>query len=370
MASRNARRAVLVNPHQALESWDGVIPAPGPEEVVLRVEFAGVCGTDVHLWHGEVPLAGPIVLGHEGIGVIEELGHGTTTDFAGTPVSPGDRVYWVPISPCHRCYYCTVVKDTSLCPSLFTALFRPAQEAPSNTYTEYAWLPPRMAFYRIPETTPSEAVIAFGCAMPTMLQGLERLGGIGLGQTVVIQGCGPVGLAATLLSHLSGAGQVIVVGAPQHRLAMARRLGATALINLDEDKTAEQRLQKVLDLTDGRGADVVIEAAGAVAAFAEGLGFAGRGGRYLIVGLWSAPGTVPVEPRVLNNANVKLIGTAIYEARHLYEAIRVATQYHTRFPLTEVVSHRFALTETENALRAVKDLTTIKAVIRPQQASM
>lgn len=145
--------------------------------------------------------------------------------------------YW--ISPCQRCYYCTVVKDTSLCPSLFTVLFRPAQDAPSNPYTDYAWLPPRMAFYRIPETTPSEAVIAFGCAMLTMLQGLERLGGLNFGQTVVIQGCGPVGLAATLLSHLAGAGQVIVVGAPQHRLAMARRLGATALINLDEDKTAE-----------------------------------------------------------------------------------------------------------------------------------
>jgi 5-exo-hydroxycamphor dehydrogenase len=90
----------------------------------------------------------------------------------------------------------------------------------------------------------------------------------------------------------------------------------------------------------------------------------------LIVGLWSAPGTVPVEPRLLNNANVKIIGTAIYEARHLYEAIRVATQYHDRFPLTEVVSHQFSLTETENALRAVKDLTTIKAVVRPHQASV
>jgi threonine dehydrogenase-like Zn-dependent dehydrogenase len=105
-------------------------------------------------------------------------------------------------------------------------------------YSEFAMLPAGMPFYRIPEDTPSEAVIAFGCAMPTMLQGLERIGGIAVNQTIVIQGAGPVGLAATLIARFSGAREIIVVGAPKRRLEMARQFGATATINLEEVESA------------------------------------------------------------------------------------------------------------------------------------
>src|SRR5262245_37804388 len=165
-----------------------------------------------------------------------------------------------------------------------------------------------MAFFRIPDDTPSEAVIAFGCAMPTMLQGMDRLGGVTPGQTVVVQGCSPVGLAAILLSKIAGARQIIVIGAPERRLGMARRLGADEAISLEVMPSEDERVQRVRDLTAGRGAEVVIEAAGVVAAFGEGLKHAAKAGRYLIVGLWSAPGTIPVQPRFINNANLRIIG--------------------------------------------------------------
>lgn len=365
MSSRVSKRAVLVGPNQPIEVWERPILPPQAGEVVLRVHMGGVCGTDVHLWRGEVPLAGPVVLGHEGIGVVEELGTGVTTDYAGVPVGVGDRVYWVPLRPCYRCYYCTVVKDFSLCENGMGDIFRDANEPPSACYSEYAWLPAGMAFYRIPEDTPSEAVIAFGCAMPTMLQGIERLGGIAVNQTVVVQGCGPVGLAATLLARLSGARQVIVIGAPERRLAMARRLGATVTLNLETLKTADERVQCVRDLTEGRGAEVVIEAAGVVAAFAEGLKVVAKNGRYLIVGLWSAPGTVPVEPRYLNNTNLRIIGTALFQSPHIYGAIQVAQRHHQEFPLAEAVTHRFPLGESQQALEAVARMETVKAVITP-----
>ena len=365
MANRVSKRAVIVGPNRPIEIWERPIPPPQPGGVVLRVQMGGVCGTDVHLWRGEVPMPGPFVLGHEGIGVIEELGQGVTTDYAGVPVGVGDRVYWIPSRPCHRCYYCTVVKDFSLCEN--RNLFRDANEPPSATYCEYAWLPAGMTFYRIPDDTPPEAVIAFGCAMPTMLQGMERLGGIALNQTVVVQGCGPVGLAATLLARLSGARQIIVIGAPERRLAMAHRLGATTTVNLETMNTEEERDQHVRDLTAGRGAEVVIEAAGVVAAFAEGLKLVAKGGRYLIVGLWSAPGVVPVEPRYLNNNNLRIIGTALAQPQHIYGAIQVARAHHREFPLAEAVTHRFLLAESQKALETVARLETIKAVITPLQ---
>src|SRR5437867_5546501 len=114
MASRVSKRAVLVGPNRPIEIWERPIRPPQPNEILLRVSMSGVCGTDVHLWRGEVSLPGPVVLGHEGIGLIEELGKGVTTDYAGVAVGVGDRVYWVPMLPCYHCYYRTVVKDFCL----------------------------------------------------------------------------------------------------------------------------------------------------------------------------------------------------------------------------------------------------------------
>jgi threonine dehydrogenase-like Zn-dependent dehydrogenase len=146
---------------------------------------------------------------------------------------------------------------------------------------------------------------------------------------------------------------------------MARRLGATSILNLETLKTEEERVQHVRDLTEGRGAEVVIEATGVVAAFAEGLKIVAKNGRYLIVGLWSAPGTVPVEPRYINNTNLRIIGTALYQSQHIYGALQVAQKHHQEFPLAEAVTHRFPLGESQTALEAVARLETVKAVITP-----
>lgn len=363
MATRTGKRAVIVAHNQPIEIWEREIPPPGRGEVLLRVQMGGVCGTDVHLWNGDATPPLPVVLGHEGIGTVEELGGGVTTDHAGLPIQHGDRIYWSPIKPCHHCYYCTVLRDFSLCEN---AVFcSDANEPTWNTYTDYAWLPAGMVFYRIPDDTPSEAVIAFGCAMPTMIQALERLGGIFPTQTVVVQGCGPVGLAATLLSRISGARTLIVIGAPEHRLAMARRLGATATISLETVPQETERIQQVYGLTEGRGADVVIEAAGARSAFGEGIKLTAKNGRYLIVGLWSGHGTVPVDPSYLNNRNLKIIGTALEQPGHFYDAIRVAQAHHKEFPIAEAVTHRFSIAESQKALEAVARLETVKAVIVP-----
>jgi threonine dehydrogenase-like Zn-dependent dehydrogenase len=107
----------------------------------------------------------------------------------------------------------------------------------------------------------------------------------------------------------------------------------------------------------------VIEAAGAVPAFGEGIQLAAKGGRYLIVGLWSAPGTVPVEPRYLNNMNLRIIGTALFEGRHVHGAIQVARRLHTKIPMAEAVTHKFPLADSQKALDTVNKLEAVKAVI-------
>jgi threonine dehydrogenase-like Zn-dependent dehydrogenase len=365
MSTITARRAVLVGAQQPIEVWERPVPPPGPAEVRVRVTHGGVCGTDVHLWRGEMPLPGPVVLGHEGLGEVEALGEGIGTDSAGQALQPGDRVYWQPVAPCQRCYACTVLGDVSMCENGFAAVFRGADGPTAASYCDYATLGANLPFYRVPEDTPSDAVIALGCALPTMLQGMERLGGLHTGQSVVVQGCGPVGLAATWLAHLAGAHPVITVGAPAHRLAMARRFGATDVVDMQAVPDAAERARIVRERTGGRGADVVIEAAGALPAFAEGMGLVARAGRYLIVGLWSAPGTVPIEPRLINNLNLRLIGTALSQPRHLYQAVELVRAHHARYPLAEVVTHRYGVQDSQRALEAVARLETIKAVIAP-----
>ncbi|MGH7804127.1 MAG: alcohol dehydrogenase catalytic domain-containing protein, partial [Candidatus Binatia bacterium] len=152
----SSKRAVLVKANAPVEIWERPMKPPGPGEAMIRTKYAGVCGTDVHLWRGEIPLPAPIVLGHEGIGAIEELGPDVQTDYAGTPIKKGDLVYWVPLLPCYRCFDCTVVEDVTQCDQALAALFRAADEPPSCCYTELAILPRGMAFYRIPEDTPAE----------------------------------------------------------------------------------------------------------------------------------------------------------------------------------------------------------------------
>lgn len=363
MTEIQCKRAVLVGANQPVEIWQHLVFDPGPGEVLLKNAMSGICGTDIHLQKGEVPLPGPIVLGHEGIGVVEAVGTGVTTDFAGTAISKGDRVYYVPIMPCNRCYYCTVQKDTTNCENTLQALFTPADQPPVCTHSEYARLPASVPFYRIPDETPSEAVIAFGCALPTMLQGLERIGGPRPGQTVVIQGLGPVGQAATLMSSLSGASRIITIDGNPKRLSEASNFGATDTVGFSDFPTSESRVERIRELTAGRGAELVIEAAGVVDAFAEGIQLVAKGGSYLVCGLWSAPGSVSIEPRIINNSNMQIKGTSLYEGRHIARAIAVATANHENYPMAGAITHQFPLDRMQEALDCVARGEPVKAVV-------
>ncbi|WP_162294068.1 MULTISPECIES: zinc-binding dehydrogenase [Rhodococcus] len=345
-----------------LEIQKREVPDPPPGGLIVRVTMAGVCGTDAHLVRGEVPLPLPIVLGHEGVGVVEELGDGVTTDSAGTPIEIGDRVYWAPMRPCHHCYYCTVEGDLASCDNLGWPVTADIPSA--STYGDLAWMDAGSMFYRIPDDTPTEAVIAFGCGLPAAMQGIDRLGGITPRDVVVVQGCGPVGIAATLLAHLAGAREVIVIGAPAHRLEFAKRFGATTTIALDTT-TPEGRAAQIRELSGGRGPSVVVEAAGHISAFVEGLDLVARNGRFLVLGLWADQGTYPIAPHHINNRSLKVIGTQFAQPEHYYRTVQLAQQLHSSFPMSEVVTHRYGLDDSRSAIDAVGRGEPLKAVVVP-----
>jgi len=357
---KTGRAAVFIG-HETLETWDVPIAAPEPGGALVSVVIGGVCGSDVHIVSGEAgQMPFPIVLGHEGVGRIESLGAGVTTDYAGVPVKPGDLVCWSPIALCHRCHSCTILEET---PCENSQFFENASKPNWGSYADYAWLPRGMAFFRLPDHASPEAVAALGCALPTVLRGFERCGPIRLGETVVVQGAGPVGLSAVLVAALCGAREVIVIDGSAPRLARAEALGATATLLLSV--SPDERRRAIKDRVGAHGPDVVVEAAGALPAFPEGVDMTGNHGRYIVLGLWGAIGTQPISPRDLTIKNLTIAGASFPKPKHYHNAMQLAVRLQERVPLAELITHRFSIAQASDALSAVKHGTAIKAVIDP-----
>ncbi|HET6525166.1 zinc-binding dehydrogenase [Sphingopyxis sp.] len=355
------RAAVMVETNR-LETWDVAIADPEPGGALVRVVLGGVCGSDVHILSGEAgDMPFPIILGHEGVGRVERLGGGVATDYAGTPVAEGDLVYWSPIALCRRCYSCTVLEET---PCENTQFFEDASKPNWGSYADFAWLPNGMPFYRLPDHAQPEAVAALGCALPTVLRGFDRCGPVKVGDSVVVQGAGPVGLSAILVAAQAGARDVIVIDASPVRLDAARKLGATATVSLADPP--EERRRQIYDHVGKAGPDIVVEAAGALPAFPEGVDLSGIHSRYIILGLWGAIGTQPISPRDLTLKNLTIAGASFPKPKHYYQAMHFAARLQDEVPLAELVTHRFSIADAQQALDATRNGTAVKAIIDPQ----
>jgi threonine dehydrogenase-like Zn-dependent dehydrogenase len=345
-----------------VETWDVQVVDPGPGEVLVSAVVGGVCGSDVHIKTGDAGVMPfPIILGHEGVGRIERLGEGVTADFASVPVKEGDLVCWSPIALCGRCHSCTILEQT---PCENSQFFEHAERPNWASYSDYAWLPRDLAFFRLPDGARPDAVAALGCALPTALRGFEQGGPIRADETVVVQGAGPVGLAAVLVAAISGAREVIVIDQVAERLDVAMKLGATAALSLSQ-LTAEQRREHVYDRVGPNGPDVVVEAAGALPAFPEGVDLTGNHGRYIVLGLWGQLGTSTIAPRELTIKNMKIKGATFPKPKHYYGAMQLAARLQDRYPLADLVTHRYAVSDADDALQAVEAGIPIKAVIDP-----
>lgn len=358
-----AKACVLVAPNR-IETWDVPIFDPPAGGALVRIVAGGVCGSDVHIASGDAGVMPfPIILGHEGVGRVERLGPAVETDYAGVPVKVGDLVYWAPIALCHRCHSCTVLEET---PCENSQFFEHADKPNWGSYADFAVLPNGLAFFRVPDGTSTDAVIALGCALPTVLRGFDRCGQIRMGDSVVVQGAGPVGLSAVLVAKLSGAREIIVIDSHENRLSVARALGATAVVSLAD--SAEERRRQIYDRVSPHGPDVVVEAAGVLQAFPEGVDITGNHGRYIILGLWGAIGTQPIPPRELSTKNLTIAGASFPKPKHYHEALQMAARLQHEVPLAALVTHRFGIAGAAAALDATAKGQVIKAIIDPEMA--
>lgn len=333
----------------------------------MKTEIAGICGTDVHLWHGRLKVPTPFILGHEAVGRIEQLGSEVSTDTVGQPVSVGDRIMWSPGVACNRCYFCLIGEITKCRARKVYGVVFPCHTQPHlfGDFSEYVYLIPGASFFKVPDAPSNEALIAFGCAGPTMIHGFERVGGARPGDSVVVQGAGPVGLFALILAKGSGARKVVVVGGPRARLQMAKEFGADHTLDIDETPDSMDRVRKVQELTDQIGADIVIDAAGVPAAVGEGWRMTRDAGRYLEVGQYTDRGTVPLNPHDVTRKHITIFGSWGQMPRHLHRYIHLVSQFSSKYPFEKMVTHKFALEQAMDGIRTVEAWQAVKATIVP-----
>lgn len=363
-----ARASVLTAFRAPLELREFPLPEElEPGAALVRTEMAGICGTDVHLWKGELPLVLPIIMGHETVGHIERLGAGVESDWTGQALRAGDRVAWNSAVSCGACYYCAEKRQPTRCPHRRAyGIGHPCDRPPHllGGYAEFHYLRPRTTIFKLPDDLRTESVIGAGCALITAIHGIERTG-IAWRDNVVVQGAGPVGIAALAVARSAGAAQVIVIGGPKHRLEMARRFGADQVIDIEEVREPAARLEAVRQFTGGYGGDVVLECVGIPHAVAEGLELCRDGGKYLVLGHYCDAGPVPLNPHVITRKQLQVFGSWSSEPKHLKQALEFLRANEERFPFHEMVSHRFTLDDANEALALTASWQSAKSVFVP-----
>lgn len=343
------------------------VPAPElePGSALLDVVYSEVCGTDVHIHHGRLSgVPYPIIPGHVSVGRIRELPY-PIEDVSGHPFAVGDLVTFLDVyGTCNRCYECLVTKQTTRCSKrrVYGITFS-SKEGLLGGWAEAIWMRPGVHMLRLPDGLDAETFIGGGCGLVTAVHAVERAG-LRLGHSVVVLGVGPVGQSAIALAALGGADTVIAIGGPASRLAFARGMGATHVIDLDVPP--EERAGIVRDLTGGRGADIVIEAAGVPDAVSQGLDLARDGGRVVVCGQYTDAGLTTIHPHAqVNRKHLEVHGCWGSDFSHLYRAVQIAARHAHRIPWREMIGATYSLEQANEALKAVEKREVTKAVIRP-----
>ncbi len=364
------RVAAFYGSGRPMELKEYPVPDPEPGAIVLKMTVANVCGSDLHQWRGEFDIARfgrpyPQILGHEMTGTVYRLGEGVERDTAGRPLQVGDRVIFRYFYPCGRCPAC-LKRISRACPNA-RAYLRNSCDVPPHFYGafgDYYYVRPDAAVFKVPDGVDDATAAGINCGLSQMVGGLQ-LARVGLGDAVVIQGAGGLGVYATAVAKELGAAKVIVIEGIQERLDLARAFGADETIDLRTIPDSAARIERVRELTDGWGADVVAEVVGHPRVVDEGLRMLGRTGRYLEIGNVTPDLTFELDPSLLVQRNITVYGMVYYEAEHLQQALDLLNRTRDAYPWHKVVSETFPLERINEAFVAADRGEVTRAAIVP-----
>ena len=384
MSAPSALAATLVQPgHYELREYP--LPSPGPGCLLIRMEVSGICGTDKHTYQGftgqyggngaprQIPF--PIIQGHENVGTVAAIGgDGLAIDFEGLRLKLGDRVIVGPNVSCGTCYYCRHDFPYYCCENTVDYGNNISSKDPPHLFggwSQYLYVVPGSFLVKVPDDLPSEIAVLTEIMAVTV--GLDRAKQVSafpnesfrFDDTVVVLGAGPLGVCFVMKARMLGAGTIVAVDLSEYRLDFARRLGADWGINASQC-TASERLAEIRELTNGRGADVVVECAGVPEAVVEGLEMLRLGGLLVEAGNFSDMGEIRINPhRHLCAKNVRILGVGGEEPAAYGPSMRQMVRHMKNYPLQEFVTHRFRLQDVEQAMQKSMAADSMKVVLEP-----
>ena len=327
--------------------WDTVADPTilAATDAIVRVDTTTICGTDLHILKGDVPETTPgTILGHEAVGTIQEVGAAVST------VAPGDRVLLSCVSACGRCRYCKESRYGQ-CLGGGGWIFG---HTINGVQAEYARVPfADNSVYKIPDGLTDEQVLFLADILPTSYEVGALNGKVSPGDTVAIVGAGPIGLAAILTARLFTPGRIVVADVADSRLASAERFGADTIIN----NSREDAVAKVMDLTDGLGADVAFEAVGVPETFELCADMIRPGGRVANIGVHGHAAHLHLERLWIRDVTIT---TGLVDTFSIPQLLRLIAS--GRLDPSLFATHHYALDEAMSAYDTFADAAGTNAL--------
>jgi S-(hydroxymethyl)glutathione dehydrogenase/alcohol dehydrogenase len=352
------RAVVFTGPDAPVEVTDVELARPGPGEVRVTIAAAGVCHSDLHVRRGEWQPPVPLVMGHEGSGIVTALG----PDVSG--LAEGDHVVLSWVAPCGQCRYCragrearcqvaaTIVATGGTMPDGTSRLSRGGETVYHylgvSSFAEEAVVPASGAI-KVRDDAPLDVIALVGCAVATGVGAVTNTAAVEPGAQVAVIGCGGVGLSVIQGARLAGAERIVALDLRGAKLALAARLGATDVI----DVSAADAVQALRDLIPD-GVDYAFDAIGRISTTEQAISMLGLGGAAVLVGLPPTGARASFEPLVLAEADQRILGSNYGSVRPAVDIPALVDRYMDgQLSLDELVSSRRPL---ETASASLDDL--------------
>lgn len=361
----SGRLAVYDAPNQPFELRTFPIRPPRPGEVLVKIRMSTICRSDIHSYLGHRPNPCPGVLGHEIIGTIESLGEGVKKDMRGDPLAVGDRITWSEYFIPGDNYYTEVLDLPQKSPGVDKYGHMAVTTEPHHHggFGEYCYILPRSWILKLPADLTDEEATPINCGVATVICVTEKAA-IGMGDAVVVQGLGLLGLYACAIAKARGARLVIGLDNVAARRDLSSRFGADHAI--DPAALSEADLvKKVKALCKPEGADAVIELCGDPEVIPAGIQYLRTGGRYVLGGLVNPDAFVRIDANLLLRKLITLSGVHNYHPRHLIQALDFVHVNRKRFPFHDLVDGKYKLEDVGKAMQDAADRKVLRAAIIP-----
>ena len=351
----NKGKSVVLSAPRKMRVEQFPVPEVSKDDGVLQVEIAGVCGSDVIHYRNH---PGAVILGHEIVGRIADIGSEAEQNWG---VSRGDRVVLEATFGCGRC------KDCSnglyrICRKLRGYGGGVLSTTPPfiwGGYGDYVYLPPTVKVHRISDSMPGEVAVLICAVLGNGVRWLRTVGGVTIGDTAVILGPGPQGLASVIAAKESGADQIVIVGLEHDdsRLSKAKDLGATHVVIADTEVVSNV----IYDITDGLMADVVIDVTNSADSVGPAIDLVRPRGTVVLAGSKGSKNAVISSDNITMN-EISVIGVNTHDSPAVEQALSIAEK--GKYPLETIVSHRFPISEAELAIQTLSGELSSEGLIK------